>query len=102
MEKNWHTAGTPIKYAYNRYIRQLRVGAMTKKKEKSGYAAGKNPASIKNLIHVGRPSIYDEPKKKRTLSITESGWQGITEAAKEAGCSSVSEYLERVGRGQVA
>lgn len=77
---------------------------MAKVKTKSGYAPGKNPESIKNLIHEGRPSgedLYGEPKKKRTLTITESGWQGITGAAKEAGCRSVSEYLEMLGRGQV-
>ncbi len=77
---------------------------MAKRKTKSEYAPGRNPESIKNLIHEGRPSgsdIYGEPKKKRTLTITESGWQGITKAAKEAGCTSVSEYLEKIVRGEI-
>lgn len=64
---------------------------------------GKNPNSLKNLIHEGRPSseqVYGEPKKQRTLTVTDSGWQGAVAAIKAAGYSSISEYLEKIGRGQ--
>ncbi|URD48169.1 hypothetical protein [Chroococcidiopsis sp. CCNUC1] len=77
---------------------------MASKLTKSEYSRGKHPNSIDNLIHEGRPSgepIYGEPKKRRTLTITESGWQGLVNAAKASGCSSVSEYLEQVGRNPV-
>ena len=63
---------------------------------------GKNPNSLKNLIHEGRPSseqVYGEPKKQRTLTVTDSGWQGAVAAIKAAGYSSISEYLEKIGRG---
>jgi len=71
---------------------------------KSSYAPGKNPRSIANLIHEGRPSseeVYGEPKKKRTLSVTESGWENVQELAKVSGCSSVSDLLERLARGHL-
>lgn len=74
-------------------------------KPKTSDLRGTNPKSLENLIHEGRPSgeeVYGEPKKKRTLTVTESGWQGAVKAAKAAGCSSVSEYLEKLGRGQVS
>ncbi len=74
----------------------------TMAKKKSEYPPGKNPKSLDNLIHEGRPSgeeIYGEPKKKRTLTVTESGWQGLVEGARASGCNSVSEYLEKIGRG---
>lgn len=73
-------------------------------KKKSEYSSGKNPKSLENLIHEGRPSgeqVYGEPKKKRTLTVTESGWQGLIKASKADGCTSVSEYLEKIGRGQI-
>lgn len=71
--------------------------------KKSEYPVGKNPNSLSNLIHEGRPSakdIYGEPKKKRTLSVTESGWQMTARYIKSLGYSSVSEYLEDLGRKQ--
>jgi hypothetical protein len=74
---------------------------MAKAKTKSNYSVGKNPESLKNLNRDGRPSgeeIYGEPKKKRTLTVTESGWQGAVKAVRALGYSSVSEYLERFGR----
>ncbi len=73
--------------------------------DKSRYAPGKNPRSMANLIHEGRPSseeIYGEPKKKRTLSVTESGWENVQEIAKVSGCSSVSDLLERLARGHLS
>lgn len=60
---------------------------------------GQHQNSLANL----RPQqkMYDEEKKKRTLSVTESGWKGVVEVVKATGCSSVSELLEKLGRGEV-
>lgn len=72
---------------------------------KSFYGQGKHPNTLANLIHEGRPSseeVYGEPKKKRTLTVTESGWENIREIAKTSGCSSVSDLLERIARGQIS
>lgn len=77
---------------------------MAKTKKKPEYPAGKNPKSLANLNREGRPSgeeVYGEPKKKRTLTVTQGGWEGVVRAAKAAGCNSVSEYLERLGRGEI-
>lgn len=68
-----------------------------------GTGQGKNPNSLKNLIHEGRPSseqVYGQPKKQRTLTVTDAGWQGAVAVIKAAGYSSISEYLEKIGRGQ--
>ena len=60
-----------------------------------------NPKSLENLTHEGRPQAYEEPKKRRYLSVTESGWTGAQEAIEAAGCKGgVSEFLERLGRGE--
>jgi hypothetical protein len=66
------------------------------------YAPGQHPNSQANLTyHEGRPKVFGVQKKKRNLSITEEGWEGLQPIIKELGCSSVSEFLEKVGRGQV-
>ncbi len=64
-----------------------------------GMGRGQHQNSLANL----RPQqkIYDEEKKKRTLSVTESGWKGVAEVVEATGCSSVSELLEKLGRGEV-
>ena len=61
---------------------------------------GQHPNSLANL-NGGRPTIYEEEKKRRTLTVTESGWEGVTELVEDLGCSSVSDLLERLGRGQI-
>ena len=60
---------------------------------------GQHQNSLANL----RPQkkIYEEEKKKRTLSVTESGWTGVAEVALSTGCKSVSEFLEKLGRGEL-
>jgi hypothetical protein len=57
--------------------------------------------SLANLQHNGRPAAFGSKKKPRNLSLTEEGWAGISEMAKAAGCSSVSEFMERLGRGEL-
>jgi hypothetical protein len=61
---------------------------------------GHHPNSKANL-QAGRPTAFDEKKKVRAVSVTQQGWTGITEMAEAFGCSSVSEFLERLGRGEL-
>lgn len=60
-----------------------------------------NPNSLKNLTHEGRPPAFDEPKKKRYPSVTDTGWEGSQVAAQALGYSGVSELLENLGRGKL-
>lgn len=60
---------------------------------------GHHQNSLANL--QPRAKTYNEEKKKRTLTVTESGWEGAVQAIEAAGCSSVSEFLEKLGRGEV-
>jgi hypothetical protein len=65
---------------------------------------GKHPNSQKNLIHKGRPSseaLYGEPTGNRTVTVTESGWEGVKKYVKVAGYKSPSEFLELLGRGYI-
>ena len=74
---------------------------MAKKK----YRVGENPNSLaaldKHRYSDGRPHIYDTPKKQRYLSVTQEGWEGVQQLARAAGCNSVSDLLEKLGRGQI-
>ncbi len=61
---------------------------------------GTHKNSLSNLTHEGRPLDYDEPKKTRRLSVTESGWTRARTVIGSMGMS-VSEFLEQLGRGKV-
>ena len=68
------------------------------------YSQGKHPNSLANL----KPGIGKKPrgfngaeKKRRSLTVSDDGWEGVLPVIKKAGCSSVSEFLEKLGRGQV-
>jgi hypothetical protein len=56
-----------------------------------------NPRSLANLKPGSEPE-YGEVKKRRTIAVTDTSYQGLQELANHCGCS-VSEYLERLGRG---
>ncbi|MEM8505784.1 MAG: M23 family metallopeptidase [Cyanobacteria bacterium P01_D01_bin.1] len=43
-----------------------------------------------------------QPKRPCRVTVTEPGWQGARTAAIAAGCSSVSDMLEKLGRGELA
>ena len=59
-----------------------------------------HPNSLANLS--GRPQAYlDEKKKRRNLTVTDTGWEGAQAMVRKAGCASVSEFLEKLGRGQI-
>ena len=57
-----------------------------------------HPNSLANLTRDGRPQIYEEPKKVRSVSVTTTGWSGLQEMANTLGLST-SELLEQLGRG---
>lgn len=61
-----------------------------------------NPKSLKNLRSDGRVPDYDEPKKKRELTVTETGWNSAKAIIKAAGFTSVSQFLEELGRGNAS
>jgi hypothetical protein len=63
-----------------------------------------NPRSLANLTHEGRPLAYDQPKKTRSITVTEDGWRGfqaLADAAQGIGAKglSASELVESLGRG---
>jgi hypothetical protein len=61
---------------------------------------GKHPNSLENLTYNGgRPKQYDCIKRTRTVTVTDEGWLGFDKLAKQHGCSSKSELLEKLGRG---
>ena len=69
---------------------------MTNKK----YERGKHPSSLANLNYRGgRPKTFKTKKKQRTLTVTEEGWEGLQPVIEALGCKSVSDFLEKVGRG---
>ncbi len=59
-----------------------------------------NPKSLENLTHEGRPPAYDEPKEGHQVSVTTTGWAGFRSIADQLDIS-VSELIERFGRGQL-
>lgn len=67
------------------------------------YRRGQNPESLKNLTRegAGRHRAYDEEKKTRTLTVTQTGWDGAQAASNAAGCTGISDMLEKLGRGEL-
>lgn len=62
---------------------------------------GMHPNSLGNLRHDGRPSaedVYGEPKRRRNISVTETGWEKASAKARALGYNSVSQFLEEWGR----
>ena len=55
-----------------------------------------NPKSLANL-EMGSVSRYSEPKKQRSVTITESSWLELKTIARSRGVS-VSELFEQIGR----
>lgn len=46
----------------------------------------------------GRTQDYEQPKKQHGITVTDLGWEGLESLAEKAGVS-ISELLERIGRG---
>ncbi len=69
---------------------------------KRKYAPGQHPKSRANLTyHEGRPAAFGSRKKTRSITVTEEGWEGAQTIVRDLGCSSVSEFMEKLGRGQI-
>lgn len=58
-----------------------------------------NPRSLANLTGH-KEQYYDEPKKKRNVSVTDTGWEGFDALAKLVSLSR-SELIESLGRGSI-
>jgi hypothetical protein len=56
---------------------------------------------LANLQHEGRPTAFGTKKKPHNLTLTEEGWNGVLKIAEATGCRSVSEFLEKLGRGEL-
>jgi hypothetical protein len=70
--------------------------------DRKKHAHGKHPNTLANLTyHEGRPLAFGEAKKRRNLSVTEEAWIGLQPIVEELGCNSVSDLLEKLGRGVV-
>lgn len=61
---------------------------------------GKHPNSISNLV-PGSKASYGQRKKRRAFSMTDDGWDKISEIARELGCKSASDLCEKIARGQI-
>lgn len=64
------------------------------------------PNSLANLQLGRRPGhgrtlVYNQPKKKHGITITDEGWQGLETLAQQAN-TSISELLEQIGRGYLS
>lgn len=46
--------------------------------------------------------MYGEPTGNRTVTVTQSGWEGVKSYVKKAGYRSPSEFLELLGRGVIS
>lgn len=62
---------------------------------------GKHPNSLKNLKLGGNKLRYEQPKKRRSISLTDEGWDKCRQLTKENFGLSVSEFMEQLGRGEI-
>lgn len=60
---------------------------------------GINKKSLANLQPGGEPR-YEQPKRQRNVSLTDTGWQGLKEIALDSGLS-LAELLEQIGRRKI-
>ena len=63
----------------------------SRKGRKKGYASPRK----------GQPDLYDEPKKRRTISLTDTGWERLEKLADSYQLSK-SELIERIARNILA
>ncbi len=62
---------------------------------------GKHPNSLKNLKLGGNKLRYEQPKKRRCISLTDEGWDKCRQLIKQNFDLSVSEFMEQLGRGEI-
>lgn len=59
---------------------------------------GTNPNSLANLKLGGRKPEWGQKKRPHNISLTDIAWEGTQALLKEKGYTSLSEYLEFLGR----
>jgi len=62
---------------------------------------GKHPNSLQNLKLGGNKLRYEQPKKRRNISLTDEGWDKCRQLSKQNFGLSVSEFMEQLGRGDI-
>ena len=65
----------------------------------STFSSGNHPRSRKNLRP--RKPTYGQNKVRKDVYVTPDGWNGLKEVAEKHEVS-VSELVERIGRGMIA
>ena len=76
--------------------RNFKITRMSNQK----YSQGQHPNSLSNLTYrQGRKRDFGQRKKTRGVSLTDEGWENIKLLASKQGCSSVSDFLEKIARG---
>lgn len=63
--------------------------------------SAKSLGNLKPGESPGRGLMYDTRKIQHTVTVTSDGWDGVKVVAENQGVS-VSEFLEKIGRGQLA
>jgi len=71
------------------------------KKSKSKYAPGEHPNSQANLTNRGRGLEYGQKKEPHMIRVTDDGWKGISRQIEKLGERSLSDFIERLGRGHI-
>lgn len=72
---------------------------LTMPKKTRKYSQGENPKSLENLSP--REPIYGVNKKRHEITVTEEGWNGSREMVKRLGCTGISDFIEKFGRGLI-
>lgn len=62
---------------------------------------GKHPNSLQNLKLGGNKLRYEQPKKRRSISLTDDGWEMCRQLSKQNFGLSVSEFMEQLARGEI-
>jgi hypothetical protein len=50
---------------------------------------------------MARPLKYDTEKKERKLRVTDIGWDGVKNVARQENCPGIADVLEKLGRGEL-
>lgn len=65
------------------------------------YKRGEHPNSQKNLSNKGRGLQYGQKKAPHMIRVTKDGWEGVSKQIEKLGERSLSDFVERLGRGHI-
>jgi len=65
------------------------------------YKRGEHPNSQKNLSNKGRGLKYGQKKAPHMIRVTDDGWEGVSSQIEKLGERSLSDFVERLGRGHI-